>query len=141
MTERKVPPTTQIGMLSLGLIVVAGIYLSAHIPGHVPLGPAVALLVGSLVVLLVNVILLALTPDFPWGKFFQVAKWALLAYAVTASLIEFVFVHNHVSGGTLVVLSASLVVYALNVPLLIGFTVARYWHDGDDAPANLAPGT
>ena len=40
MSERKHPPFTQLGMLSLGLIVIGGIYLSAHIPQHVPLGPA-----------------------------------------------------------------------------------------------------
>jgi len=37
-----------------------------------------------------------------------------------------VFVRDGLRGGTLVVLVASLVVYALQVPLLIGFTVARY---------------
>jgi hypothetical protein len=31
-----------------------------------------------------------------------------------------------VRGGILVVLTLSLVVYAVHVPLLIGFTVARY---------------
>jgi hypothetical protein len=55
-----------------------------------------------------------------------------LAYCVTAGLIEFVFVRNHVSGGTLVVLTLSLVVYAVHVPTLIGFTVARY---ADSVPA------
>jgi hypothetical protein len=35
-------------------------------------------------------------------------------------------VHNHVRGGTLVVLTLSLVVYAVHVPMLIAFTVARY---------------
>jgi hypothetical protein len=37
-----------------------------------------------------------------------------------------VFVHDGVRGGILVVLTMSLVVYAVHVPLLIGFTVARY---------------
>ena len=41
-------------------------------------------------------------------------------------LIEYAFVHNHVRGGTLVVLTLSLVVYAVHVPMLIAFTVARY---------------
>ena len=42
--EVRLPPVTQLGMLSLGLVLVAGIYLSAHLPKHVSLGPAVALL-------------------------------------------------------------------------------------------------
>ena len=54
------------------------------------------------------------------------AKWALLAYAITAGLIEYAFLRNDVSGGVLVVLTLSLVVYAVHVPVLIGFTVARY---------------
>ena len=38
MNERKLPPVTQLGMASLALIVAGGIYLSAHLPDHVPLG-------------------------------------------------------------------------------------------------------
>ncbi len=64
---------------------------------------------------------------FPWDRFFAVARWALLAYCITAGLIAFVFIRNHVSGATLVILLLSLVVYALQVPVLIGFTVARYY--------------
>ena len=45
--ERHLPPVTQLGMLSLSLIVAAVIYLSAHLPEHVPLGPAVVLLAAS----------------------------------------------------------------------------------------------
>ncbi|MFZ0040011.1 MAG: hypothetical protein WAK93_01785 [Solirubrobacteraceae bacterium] len=126
MTERKLPPFTQLGMLSLGLIVIGGIYLSAHIPQHVPLGPAIGLLIASIAVMAINLILLSRVPDFAWGRFFGVAKWALLVYAITAGMIEYVFVRNHVSGGTLVILTLSLIVYALQVPTLIAFTVARY---------------
>ncbi len=120
------PPVTQIGMASLTLILVGGIYLAAHLPETVPLAPAVALLVSSIVLLLANLTLMARVPDFPWQRFVDVGKWALLAYTVTAGLIGWVFVRDGLRGGTLVVLVASLVVYALQVPLLIGFTVARY---------------
>ena len=41
-------------------------------------------------------------------------------------MLEYVFVKDGTSGGQLVVLTLSLVVYAVHVPLLIGFTVARY---------------
>jgi hypothetical protein len=131
MSEQRYPPTTQLGMLSLGLIVAGGIYLSSHIPQHVPLAPAVALLVASSLVLLLNYVLLRRVPDFAWDRFFQVGRWALLAYAITAGMIEYVFVRNHLKGGPLVILTLSLVVYALQVPTLIGFTVARY--DTSDA--------
>ena len=126
MDDDRYPPFTQLGMLSLALIVAGGIYLSSHLPEHVPLGPAVALLAASTLVLAVNMLLLSRVPGFAWPRFFQVAKWALLAYVVTAGLIEYAFLRNHVSGGPLVVLTLSLAVYALQVPTLIGFTVARY---------------
>jgi hypothetical protein len=126
MSERRLPPVTQVGMLSLALIVAAGIYLSAHLPRHVPLGPAVALLAASAALLAGNLAALARTDGFAWRRFFDVARWALLAYAVVAGMIEYAFVRNHLSGGPLVVLTLSLVVFAVHVPVLIGFTVARY---------------
>ena len=124
--EVRLPPVTALGMLSLALVLVGGIYLSAHLPEHVPLGPAVALLAASAVVLLVNVVALSRVKGFAWGSLFEVAKWALLAYSIIAAMIEYVFLRNDTSGGPLVVLTLSLIVFALNVPLLIGFTVARY---------------
>jgi hypothetical protein len=121
-------------MASLALIVAGGIYLSAHLPRHVPLGPAVALLVASALLLAGNLAALARVVGFPWRRFFDVAKWALLAYATTAGLIEYAFLRNHVSGGALVVLTLSLVVYAIHVPTLIGFTVARYHQPAEAGP-------
>ncbi len=124
--EPKLPPVTQVGMLSLALIVIGVIYLSAHLPQAVPLGPAIALLAASAMLLAGNLFFLMRVEDFHRARFFQVGKWALLAYAITAGLIEFVFVRNGVSGGALVVLTLSLVIYAVHVPVLIAFTVARY---------------
>ena len=126
MSERRLPPVTAVGMTSLALIVAGGIYLSAHLPQRVPLAPAAALLALSAVLLVGNLVSLLRVPDFSRERFFSVAKWALLAYAITAGMIEYAFVRNHVSGGALIVLTLSLVVYAVHVPMLIGFTVARY---------------
>jgi hypothetical protein len=124
--ERRLPPVTQLGMLSLALIVAAVIYLSAHLPEHVSLGPAIALLAASAVLLIGNVTALRRTEGFAWRRFLEVARWALLAYSIIAGLIEYVFLRNNTSGGSLVVLTLSLVVFALTVPVLIAFTVARY---------------
>ena len=55
------------------------------------------------------------------------ARWSLLAYVVIAGIIEYAFLRNHVRGGTLVILTLSLVVFAVHVPTLVGFTVARYY--------------
>jgi hypothetical protein len=133
MTERKYPPFTELGMLSLALIVIGGIYLSSHIPQHVPLGPAIALLIASAAVMTLNLALLRRVPGFAWHRFFQVAKWALAAYAFTAAMIEYAFLRNHLRGGPLVVLTLSLIVYAVAVPALIAFTVARF--DDTSTPA------
>lgn len=138
VSARKFPPVTEIGMLSLALIVAGGIYLSAHIPQHVPLAPAVILLALSALLLVANVILLARVRGFAWDRFFSVARWSMLAYFVTAGLIEYVFVRNNVRGGVLVVLTLSLVVYAVHVPMLVGFTVARYY-DPKNAPDAAPP--
>jgi hypothetical protein len=124
--DARLPPVTQVGMLSLALIVAAGIYLSAHLPEHVPLTPAIVLLGASALLLAGNLLSLARVPGFAWGRFFEIAKWALLAYALIAGMIEYVFLRNHTSGGPLIVLTLSLVVFAVHVPVLIGFTVARY---------------
>ena len=126
MNERELPPVTQLGMASLALIVAGGIYLSAHLPRHVPLAPAVVLLAASALLLLGNVVALSRVKDFAWDRFFAVAKWSLLAYVVIAGLIEYAFLRDHISGGSLVVLTLSLAVFAVHVPMLMGFTVARY---------------
>jgi len=134
MSERRLPPVTQMGMASLALIVAGGIYLSAHLPHHVPLGPAVALLAASVLLLAGNLTALSRVKGFAWGRFFEVAKWSLLAYLIIAGMIEYSFLRDHMTGGVLVVLTLSLVVFAVHVPVLIGFTVARF--DQAEVPAS-----
>lgn len=125
-TERALPPVTPLAMTSLALIIIGGIYLAAHLPQHVPLMPAAILLAASALLLAVNLALLTRVRGFAWKRFFLVGKWALLAYAITAGLIEFTFLRDGVRGGVLVVLTLSIIVYAVHVPILIAFTVARY---------------
>ena len=131
MSEPRYPPVTELAMVSLALIVAGGIYLSSHIPNHVPLGPAVGLLAASAVLLVTNLVLLSRVREFDWPRFFEVAKWSLLAYAVIAGMIEYVFLRNHLRGGPLVVLTLSLVIFAVHVPMLVGFTVARFHGSAD----------
>ena len=111
-----------------------GIYLSAHLPRHVALGPAVGCSPPPRCCSLGNVVALSRVQDFAWDRFFAVAKWSLLAYVVIAGLIEYAFLRDHVSGGPLVVLTLSLAVFAVHVPMLMGFTVARY-ADSEDRVA------
>jgi hypothetical protein len=126
MTERALPPVTQLAMASLALIVAGGIYLAAHLPKQVPLMPAIVLLTASAVLLALNFALLSRVKGFAWHRFFTVGKWALLAYVITAGLIEYAFLRDGMSGAPLIVLTLSIVVYAVHVPMLIAFTVAQY---------------
>jgi uncharacterized membrane protein (DUF4010 family) len=83
---------------------------------------------------LVAAAMLARVRDFAWHTFFVVAGWTLAAYVVIAGMLEFVFVLDHTRGGLLVVLTLILAVFAVDVPLLLGFSVARY----QPAPAAAA---
>ena len=126
MTERKLPPVTELGVVSMALIVAAGISIASRLPGDVSLGLPVALLAASALLMVVNLVALSRVPGFNWDAFFMVARWALVAYCVIAAMLEYVFVKDGTRGGVLVVLTLSLLVFAVHVPLLIGFTVARY---------------
>jgi hypothetical protein len=120
------PPVTEIGAASMIVIAAGVIYLASYLPKHAPLGIAIALLVVAAALQLLNAVLLARVADFAWHRFFQVGRWALLAYAVIAGMIEFAFVYDHTRGAQLVVMTMMLVLFMLNVPVLIAFTVARY---------------
>jgi hypothetical protein len=100
--------------------------MASYAPRPAPLGLPIALACASGALLLLNVVMLARTRAFAWDKFFLVGKWALVSYVIAAGLIEFAFVKDHVRGGALVVITAMLVLFAVTVPLIISFTVARY---------------
>jgi len=120
------PPITAMCMVSMALVLAGGIYLAAHLPRIPPLGPAVGLVVGGAVVLVATGSLLGRVRPFAWQRFFQVARWVLLAYVVIAGLLAYVFINDGTRGGALGLLLASLVIFAVNVPVILGFTVARY---------------
>jgi hypothetical protein len=124
--ERRLPPITELGAGVLALSIVAAILITARVPHDPPLAVAVPLLVAAGLLLLVAVALLARTPGFAWGSFFLVAKWALVGYIVIAGMIEFSFFHDDMPNKTLIPMSAMLALFAIDVPLLLGFSVARY---------------
>ncbi len=132
MNDRPLPPVTEMGMASLALVIAGGIYLTAQIPGSPSLVPAVVLLALSAGLLAANLLALSRVEGFAWRRFFEVARWALLAYLTIAGLILYAFLRNDLSGGPLVVMTLSLLIFAVHVPVLIAFTVARY---ADTAPA------
>ncbi len=124
--ERRLPPVASAAVVSLGLMVVGGITMASYVPRRPALALPVVLLVAGAALLVGSLVALARIKEFAWRTFFLVAKWALVAYVVSAGMIEFAFVRNHTRGSPLAVVTAMLVVFALDVPLIIAFTVARY---------------
>ena len=126
LLDRRLPPVTEIGAASMISIVAGVIYLAAYLPKHAPIGVAIALLVLAAGLQLTNAVLLSRLDDFAWDRFFQVGRWALLAYAIIAGMIEYAFVYDKTRGTQLVVMTLMLALFMLNVPVLIAFTAARF---------------
>jgi hypothetical protein len=126
LVARRLPPVAELSVLSMALVITGGIYLVAHLPQHAPLGPAVGLLAAAGALLVANAVLVSLLRPFAWRVFFQVAGWVLVAYVVIGGMLEFTFIFDDTRGVLLVVLTLSLLVFALDIPILLGFSVARY---------------
>ena len=82
------------------------------------------MLAGVLIV--VAAVLLARVRAFAWAKFRMVCGWALLEYAVFAGILVYVFTLDHIPTSTFTLLVASLVLFAVDIPMMFGFAVARY---------------
>ncbi len=130
LAARKMPPVPALAMAVLALVMSGGIYLAAFLPRRPSLLPAIALLAVAAALLVVNAVLVARLKEFAWGRFWQVGGWAMLAYVFIAGMIEYAFVYDGTRGATLIVLTAMILVFALDVPLLLAFSVARYAEPG-----------
>jgi len=124
--ERRFPPVAVLATVALGLVVIGGILMASYAPRRPPLTLPIIVLTAAVALLVVDVVLLFRLRDFAWDRFWLVFRWALLAYAISAGMIEFAFVRDHTRGAPLVVVTAMLIVFAVSVPLIIAFTVARY---------------
>lgn len=123
---RELPPIQPVAVAVLILIGAGGVYTAAHLPRHVPQGPTIALLAAGAVLVAVNAIMLTRIEHFAWRLFRLVAGCVLAVYLVVAGMLEYVFVYDGTRGTQLVILTLMLVVFAVNLPLLLGFSVARY---------------
>jgi len=119
------PRCTELTLATIALIVAGGINMASHIPHRVPLAPAWGLLAAAALCYAASWAVLARAEGFAWRRFWTVFRWALLAYAVSAGMIEYVFIYDGVRGATLGVLSGMLALFALDVPFSIAYTVAR----------------
>jgi hypothetical protein len=123
---RRLPPVANLALLSLGLVVIGGIVLASTLPRRPPLTVLVVISVVSGLLLAAALVLLARLQDFAWDRFRLVLRWALLAYVISAGMIAFAFIRDHTRGAPLAVALVLLVYFALDVPVIIAFTVARY---------------
>ena len=131
----RLPPLTELVVTSLALMLGGGVVMAAHLPARPPLAVPTGLLVAGACLTAVAIAMLSRARPFAWQAFWLVARWALLAYLVIAGLLVFVFMYDGTSGATLAVLVATLAVFAVDVPTLLAFTVARYQGTSPVGPA------
>lgn len=124
--DRRLPPIEWISVASMGLAIVSTIYLAWHIPARPDLGPAIALLAVSGLLLVIDIVLLVRIDDFAWHTFSVVGRWALLAYIVIAGMLEFIFIYDDTPADVLALMTISLTLFTLNVVLILAFSVARF---------------
>ena len=100
--------------------------IAAYLPQAVPLMWPMVFLGVSGALLVAALILLARLRHFAWSLFFAVARWIIVLTAVFVAMTVFVFVVDGTDGLTLTVMAIVLILTAINVPILVGFSVARH---------------
>lgn len=133
--SRPLPPVTQTAVASMACVIAAGIYLAAYLPHQAPVAlPSVLIAAGGLLLLSAAAMLVRLR-HFAWDRFFQVSGWALVAYVVIAGMIEFVLLVDQTRGALLTLMTITLAIFALDIPIVLGFSVARYQESSPSPPA------
>ena len=126
LQEKQYPPIAELALGAMIAVIVGGIVIASQIPGDVSLVfPSVLLAVAALLVA-AAIALLAQQRDFAWLTFRRVFGWALLAYVVLAGMIEFVFIADETPGRVLTIMTLSLVLFAIDIPLILAFSVERF---------------
>jgi hypothetical protein len=126
LRQAELPPVMPIAIATLILIVSGGIVVTAQYGRPVHYTVPTVLLAAAALLLVVNVVLVSRIKAFAWPVFFRVLGWAVLAYLVIAGILEFVFVYDHTPTHLLVLFSAMLLLFALDVPLMLSYSVARW---------------
>jgi hypothetical protein len=122
--DRGMPPIIEVGLVAMGLCIVGVIYLVSY--ADPALGPAIGLIVAAAIVMLINIWILVKTPNFNWPLFWTVWKWTLLGYAIIAGMLMYTFIYDQLPSGQLALLVGTLAVFAVDIPIMLAFSVARY---------------
>jgi hypothetical protein len=120
------PPIWEAGVAALILVVVSVIYLAAYLPRTPNTVPAYVMLAAAAALVVAQLVLIGSLNRFSRRSFHQVGGWSLAAYIVIGGMIEYVLLRNHTRGEELGLLTAGLALFVVDVPLLLGFGVARY---------------
>lgn len=127
LKNSKVPPVTEVGVVALALVVTGGIYMSSYYPNGASLVLPTVMVVVALALMSWNLISVFRADAIPKFPLVKVGKWALLVYLVIAGMLEYVFIFDGTTGTPLVLLSLMLLVFAVDVPTIMAFTVARFY--------------
>jgi hypothetical protein len=110
----------------MALCIAGVIYLTSYVPRTPDLAPAIGLLAAAAAIVGVNAVLLARIPAFDWRVFWTVGLWTLVAYAVIAGMLMYTFVYDRLPTGQLTLLVTTLAVFAVDIPMMLAFSVARF---------------
>lgn len=123
-TSRSPIVTCAIGSIVCAFLAV-GIEAS-YLPKSAPLAWPIAFLGVSGVLSLATAGLLMRLRQFAWQLFFAVARWVLVLTSIFAAMAMYVFIADGTGGTQLTILVIVLLLAALNIPMLLGFSVARH---------------
>lgn len=124
--EIRRPPIWECGVATLILVVISVVYLAAHIPEKPNTTPVYILLGAATLLIVAQLVMIGSLDHFSRGSFHTVSLWALAAYIVIGGMIEYVFIKNGTRGEELALLTWGLALFVVDVPLILGFSVARY---------------
>ena len=126
VAERRLPPIIEVGVVAMALCIAGVIYLTSYVPRTPALGPAIGLLIAAALVVAANALVLSRIRHFNWHSFWIVGAWTLVAYGVIAGMLMFTFIYDRLPAGQLTLLVVTLAVFAVDIPMMLAFSVARY---------------
>ena len=126
LRQADLPPVMPIAIATLIAVVASGIIIAAQYGRAANLTVPRVLLGVALLLVLFNAVQIWRIKQFAWPVFYRVLGWALMAYAVIAGILVFVFVYDHTPARMLVLFVGMLVLFAIDVPLMLSYSVARW---------------
>lgn len=120
------PPVMPIAVATLILVVAGGVFVASQYGRPAKLIVPTVLAGVAVLLLIVNAVLVLRIRAFARPVFFRVLGWALLAYAVIAGILEYVFIYDSTPARVLALFTAMLILFAVDVPLMLAYSVARW---------------